>query len=469
MKNLSVISALFFLIVYVSILFINITVKKRYLNALNYLTLYLIIDVFLPAIYGGITGNFCIYSYFNIISEESIFLSVFIFGIAGFIFYMGYINISNKKIVISSVRDYGDNYEIRYNININWLYIIYIYALFLIIWKLYFEYSSCGSYQVFYKYKITRAYLQTLNYRNSLENLLGVLNESAMTLLMIVTSIMITNARKYGKNFLWGCFFPVLTFIIALTTLYRGTILSYALMLMLSFEYKMYDDLKQNDYFVQNIKVIFSKYKKIILKVAIFGVIGFVIYGAIRTNLSMQRWGNGGLSISKSITSMFKSTLGVSLIALARVIEYVNSGKSLFHGESITQMFLSFIPRSFYPNKPTQYGIITLSTAMGSPTTTMDAVTMAGEMIINFGYIGIILVSLFGFFFGKFDRLKYNERYKFMYCALINGIVTKTFWMSFTGLFATFKYFPIYIIATCLILSKNYIKKPIETNIRNGE
>ena len=195
---------------------------------------------------------------------------------------------------------------------------------------------------------------------------------------------------------------------------------------------------------------------------AIWGVAAFVVYGAIRTNLTSQRWGTGSLTFTESVVKMITNTIGTSLIALARCLNYIASGGKYFGGQTILEMFYSLVPRQLWPDKPTQYGIISITTQMGSPSSTMDAVSIPGELFVNFGIVGVILiVPIIGMIFRMLENLRLSERYKYLYAATISGFVTTSMWMSFSGFFPRIKYFPIYIVVVMVLLRKRYFPKEL--------
>lgn len=407
----------------------------------NIIALLAIIDMFFPAIMGYLSGEYYVYSYIKNFSNDEILDTVVLADLSLLFFLLGYETCPRFCIRRSYIRNNGSKYD--YTLREKWLYFFYFFAIFLILWQLFYEYKSLGSFAAFYDYKIKRVYLYTVEYTGPIAKLLSVLYESAFGILLSVTSIMVSNSKRYNKRS-WKLLFPMVSGLLCLTTLSRGTILSFFLCIVASLEYT-----GQFPYGAT------SKRTRERIKIySILGVIGFCIFGAYRTNLTNQLWNNTSMSFLESLSRMITNTLGVTLIAFARCIRYVADGGSLFGGTTYIQMFLAFIPRSIMPNKPTQYGVINLTKAMGSPATTMDAVSMPGELIMNFGFCGLILMFVWGMIICGMDRLKESERGKYFLAAKITSIATTAWWMSFTGFFAQVKYFPIYIIVLCLIIRR---------------
>ena len=418
------------------ILYVNIK-KNEYVSCLNLFSIFSIVDIFLPSILGAVTGKYQFFPYFRIRSSYTYFKATILFLIFIILFYFGW------KVRIR-VKTYKKTVAYSYKISELWLFVFYWTAVLIYFLNLYIEYRTCGSFELFYQYKITRAYLITIQYNSILERIVSVASEFSTTIMFITTSIGFVNANYLKKKKFWKYIAPLFSFFIVVSTLYRGTILNYACMILISIQFKYYN----------NKKIILSnKTKRTIKKLIGIAGICFVIYGGYRTMLNNKRW-EIDTSFIESVSQMLSNTLGTTLVACARCIDFLTVKKKIFWGKSIFEMFSFFVPRQLWKSKPTSYGIITLTTAMGSPSTTMDAISIPGELLLNFDIWGILLIPFIGYIFKKYEKLKEHNRFKYIYASTVCALVTTSMWMSFTGFFSQIKYFPIYMCVCVMILKK---------------
>lgn len=435
------------IIVCSSRLLINIFSRNQYVNYENIFLILLIVDVFFPGFIGAISGYYQKFPYFVIQNDSSYLLSVVIFVFGTILFALGFKladNITIKQLKPDPTQEFS--------ISEPMLLLSFLFAVGVMLANLFNEYLSIGSWELFYQYKIARVYLVTVEHTSIFAKLIGFASELTLIILFMTMSIGLVNGSKLRHSFFWEKVAPIVAFILTLTTMYRGTILQYGVVLVLSLQYKYNWKLAQ-------------KLRGQIIRLGIFFILAFVIYGTLRTSLNNSYWGEEQLGFVDSVFTMLTNTLGTSLIAGARCIEYLNAGNPLFWGESIIQMFYSFIPRSIWLDKPTQYGIITLTTAMGSPNTTMDAITIPGELLLNFDFLGLLLIVLVGCIFGLMEKMRESNRFRYLYIASLSPLVTTSMWMSFTGFFAQTKHFPIYVIVIALIFRKKKKLSELESDV----
>ncbi|HEL2734466.1 TPA: oligosaccharide repeat unit polymerase [Streptococcus suis] len=414
----------------------NVFNRNKYVNYENFFLILLIVDVFLPAFIGAITGIYQKFPYFTIQNESSYLIATIIFIIGTILFALGF-----KSADYISIKQLKPNPNQEYVISETFLLLSFLFVVAVMVINLLIEFISLGSWDLFYQYKISRIYLATIEHTTFFAKSIALASELTLIILFITMSVGLVNSERLKRPFFWGIVVPVLAFILTLTTMYRGTILQYGIVLILSLQYK---------YDWQLVK----KLRGRIVRIGLLFILAFVVYGAVRTSLNYSYWGEEKLGFIDSFVTMLTNTMGTSLIACARCVEYLNSGNSLFWGESIFQMFYSFIPKSIWADKPTQYGIITLTTAMDSPNTTMDAITMPGELLLNFDYWGLLLLIPIGLVFGLLEQMRLSNRFRYLYIASLSALVTTSMWMSFTGFFAQTKYFFIYAIVLVFIFRK---------------
>jgi hypothetical protein len=125
---------------------------------------------------------------------------------------------------------------------------------------------------------------------------------------------------------------------------------------------------------------------------------------------------------------------GEGLIGLSSIIAYFPGRQPYLGGKTIGDMLLLPIPRSIWREKPPWYGIAEVTRAMGEPTSTQSAVTIPGELYANFGPAGVLGTFGFGLLFGYVHRLRHGVRFRYLYAAVLLPLMFVTFWMATTGL-----------------------------------
>ncbi|WP_235420847.1 O-antigen polymerase [Jeotgalibacillus soli] len=400
----------------------------------------LLIDVFMPAILFEISGLPVYPAYYGYISEYDLLKSVFIFVVAAFFFTLGY---RTKVIRLFENKPYFKN---EYQLNYKLLYIFYLITVFNVILNGYIEIRNLGGFENYYDFKIKRVYLETMQSANIFEKIVFLISSKSSSLLILLNSLLFYNRFNYNKKILWGLVIPLITFLLILTGLHRGTILNFFISLIVVEIFRM-----QKTKHKLNFKIS-KKIKNRFVAFGLVSVIFFLTFGAIRGRLNSSVWGNE-ITFFESLLLQIQNNFGISLLALARVQNYFSSNENWLLGQTIFEMLYFFVPRPIFPEKPIQYGIISANTIMGSPSSTMDAITIPGEMIANFGLLGVVLVFAFGYFYKLLKHWTYNEQYIPVYATLITT-VTVTFWMSFTGLFSQMIYLPVYMVIIKILFKK---------------
>lgn len=412
--------------------------RSRYLTIVNIISVITIIDLYIPAIIGNISGRYFSLPYVSPLKDSEVLSAVILADFAYLLLLVAY-NFFNPKILRSS-------FYIKTHVNPQRIKLLFLFSVVVYFLDLYFTYKSFGSWLDFYTFKLTRAYAVTVEAQSNFARVVSILSETTYVIMLMMFSMMLSHRREFSKNyFRLSIIFIVL---VCLLSLSRGTILGFFISVVAVFEFDVYRN-----------GGLTCKVRKIIFKFAIIGVCAFLLFGGLRNTLQQSHFSGDKTSVMKSAIEAANNTFGNSLIALTRTVRYVESGKRLFGGQSYGEMFLSLVPRSIMPNKPKLYGVQTLTMAEGSPESTMDAITMPGELIINFGYFGILFMILWGAMFRLIDNFRYKKRMKYYLASAIFTISTTCSWMSFTGFFAQTKYILIYYIVLKFVTSakKKYI------------
>ena len=408
-------------------LFLWSNIKRgNYVSIINIVLIFTIIDLFIPAIIGNISGKYFSLPYVAPLTDSEVLVSVIFADISYFLLLFSY-----------SVYRPKHNSNIKnlcYIINVKKVNIIFLFAVAIYFFNLYYEYKSFGGWLDFYTYKLTRAYAVTVEAQSEFARFVSIMSETTYVIIIMMFGIMITNKDKFTKKEFTVYFIIIVS--ICLFSLSRGTIIGGFISIAAAYEYNA----------ITMQKKMSKELKQKLRRYAIIGVCSFLLFGGLRNTLQISHFDNEKTSIVDNMVEAANNTLGNSLIGLARTIRYVEAGNPLYYGQSYGEIFLSLIPRSIFPNKPQIYGVQTLSMAEDTPESTMDAITMPGEILMNFSYFGVFIMVLWGIIFKVLESFKYKFRLRYFLCASVFTISTTCCWMSFTGLFAQTKYLIIYYI-----------------------
>jgi hypothetical protein len=184
----------------------------------------------------------------------------------------------------------------------------------------------------------------------------------------------------------------------------------------------------------------------------ICGLISFVGYGVIRQkSYTVSVVQDETFEIIDAVKSnLLQFVRGDGLDGLTAILYHYDSKCVFLNGRTIIDSLLLPIPRLLWAEKPSWYGIDTITRAMGWPTTTQSAVTIAGEGYANFGPVGIGLALILGGVLGVMAHLRKVMPFMAIYCfVLLPGIFT-TMWMSTIGFINS--YFRVPILAVVVML-----------------
>jgi oligosaccharide repeat unit polymerase len=389
-----------------------------------------IVDIFLPAIVGNILGEYFSLPYEKPIKDEEALIAVIIAGISIFILSIGYFGTHPRKPRVN---------VFFYSINKKWLYFFFFSSVAVYFLNMYYDMKAAGGFAEYYTFKLTRAYLVKIEDKDAFASMLGLTSEFLSPFRLIALSIVLGNKDKFEPRI--RRFVVSLTILLYVFSLYRGSFINLFICIIAIYEYR--GTLGNNEQFVSKMK-----------KFAIVGVSVFFLYGGIRSTLQKSNREESDAGVVANMRSSMINSTGASLMAIVSSERYLKQSKPLFYGQSYYEMFLSLVPRSIMPNKPKIYGIETLNIAKGHPDTTMDAITMPGEAIMNFGYFGLIIMLFWGILFKLIDSFRYYPRMKYFLAATVFSIASTCNWMSFTGFFGQTKYILFLYILIVLVLQK---------------
>lgn len=412
----------------------SIKSSRKIITVISLINLIYIVDVCIPSIAVILDGKREIAYYMGSIEIESYYLAIIFHSIAIFLFWFFYFG-RNKGRNRREIIVISDTQMKKIEILLCLFELIYILGIFNDIYAL-------GGLEKFYDFKIARIYAGHISYSNTYRKLFSLIAQSLLTPQMILSSVYIVK----GKSIIKKIKYFIITFVFVILTLYRGTLLNYFFIIMI-----LYEDI--------GCKLQFEKKVKRMLSIGALAVVAFLAYGGIRWILTQEYWGSleNDIGFLQSVTTMIRKTLGNTLVGTARCIQFLNNGGNLFLGISIFELLYRFIPRAIWKSKPLLYGMQTISMHLGTPESTMDSLSLLGELIINFGFLGVLLIPIYGRLAYKFEQFRESEHLFLLYAAMLFPFCTTVMWMGNTGLMSHFLNMVLYYIFIRYIFSKKFI------------
>ena len=266
---------------------------------------------------------------------------------------------------------------------------------------------------------------------------------------VILTFILVYHARvRRNKNY-YTVFLVIIGYLPCLLTFQKGTQLNYFIGLYLV----LYLASIERRSIAGEKLLIPIRINLPVTLLGLAGVFAFTAYGALRNYSHDVAFGIAG-SRSVWLADLARFIRGEGLIGLTWIDQSYDSAANLLMGKTYFDMLLLPIPRVFYTNKPSWYGVSDITRGIGGPSTTQDAVTMPGEIIANFGIEALFLAILWGLLFGLIYRFRWSTRFKIVYAAIVFQVVSVSAWMSYTGFTNSMKNILIYIIIVNFIYRK---------------
>ena len=384
---------------------------KSFCNFLTIITVMFIFDVDLPYVFYLLTGKIKTLYYYPDFSTYLYFCSFFFLNTAFALFLLGFVFFVSKKTPKKLSFSFDDSSIKKIKRVVPVLVVFFLVGVLI-------DINAAGSFDFYYRYHLLRSVEVKLSYSNSLLSYYSEIASFMINPIILLCIIIIQNSRKFIDKLLS----IIVIIILMLTTFSRGYILKVACIYLIVYE---------------GSGVSFSKVKKRVLVFGIIAAIVFIGFTGIRSLMigdlfnDVDEYSN---FVFYSIEKLFVGTLGSSLVGMTRVIHYVFYEGSIMNGQSIFELSYRFIPRAIWEAKPLNYGVQTINALLGSPSSTMDAVSLAGEMIINFHLLGLLLMPVYGILVAKSELNRGGEYFKYCYAINIFGLATTTMWMGNTGM-----------------------------------
>lgn len=338
----------------------------------------------------------------------------------------------------------------RLRINVRLLYLglfvtggLYMLHLVLVV-------RTVGSLDVYLSDKFRERFLRPdeLLTGGFLDRLLFHLGPAMLTAFLVLVGIAFFLRHEYGHPILWGLVLPGVAWFLVSTTFYRGGQLHF--FLGLAFLEMCRLRLSPERQRHPRKPVLTTRTKALVAS----AVVLFVIYGAYRAYNTGFQWGNP-VSVSEAVTAQVgEFTRGHGLISLTLIRDYYPRAAEYLEGRTLRESLLLPVPRAVWPDKPEWYGTEGVTRDMGWSTTTQTPVTMPGELHANFGPKGLVLVALFGIFFGTFHRHRLHPTFFFVYAMTVPRGVLLAHWFSSTGVMTWLTSLPVALVVAYLVLGR---------------
>ena len=425
------------IIVILSLLF-NYSKNGDVFNPWVVMTALSLLDVYIPAILRLSSEELNFYPSWMVHLDQNDLIYGMLAYFFGWVFFsLGYFTFKKVKMPQSTYYRIINLTRVKFLLSISLvIFLVYIY----------FTLNFFGGVSNYLMVSLSERFNSTIQLPGYL-SILGQLKIVAMSLIFI-SSTLIFNSNTIKDNYPKARFLLILVCIaVASTTLFRGTILNFFLGFGAITVYIL-EKKGKNNVAIKS----FSK-KIVITSVSLFIVVGAARSLYIATNVSEEE--SAAFSIVREVN---KNLTGSSLIGVSSIVKYYGEdSERLFFGKTIIDMLLMPVPRAIYPSKPEWYGIDDITRRMGWPESTQSATSTQGELIANFGYIGLIFMSVFGALFGTFYKWsKANIVNASIYSFIVVPAILTTFWMSTTGLINALKFLPFVYIILLLISSRWY-------------
>ena len=178
----------------------------------------------------------------------------------------------------------------------------------------------------------------------------------------------------------------------------------------------------------------FSKRMIFISFVGIIVGVGALTY--LQSLLYVLTWNWEEQGASYALKGIFKTA--VTFDALWGICSTFPDKVPYLKGATFVDMMTAFVPRLFWEAKKEIYGTNEITMLMGLPTHFMQSVSMPGELLANFGILGIAGMFLYGILFRAIDIKKSRDAgWTMAYSVFLSARWLAIFWMGFTGLCST--------------------------------
>jgi oligosaccharide repeat unit polymerase len=196
-------------------------------------------------------------------------------------------------------------------------------------------------------------------------------------------------------------------------------------------------------------KLSHQRLKKVIFRVGIAFIFIIILFSHLQSKVSTSVAEHGGISLSsltiegesQYITKFLNDTVNLvsrdTFAAIWGIINYYSENNTKLNGQTFMDMMVSIIPRRIWSDKKMVYGADEITFHMNLPLTTHTTIGIHGELFANFGYIGAMLMLLYGWIFGYIDKNKRENEVTLLVFATYLGIARALvhFDFGFTALF----------------------------------
>lgn len=273
--------------------------------------------------------------------------------------------------------------------------------------------------------------------RTFIETLILTGSMSARDLILMLTAVLFATRRK-GDHWIWIVL--LLGLMVSLSTFYRGTIFVYLLMLAAGEQQrlqKLYSDTKRaNGGFLASARAAARARNALVQRPAFLvslAFVGLTAVGAVRTFLAGPLWGATVTARESLRAELDRLIEGPGLYGLMAIMEHFPRDQDFMGGLTIFHQLARWVPRAIWTSKPQAYGASEIHSALGYPESTLSAITIPGEFYANFGLVGVVLMLVVGFFFGRLNFYRHDAVWQYFYATAGMSLVISVGWFSVTG------------------------------------
>lgn len=429
--NLLIFYSVFFVFIILSVILFLLITNKKY-SIFNIIIIYLglsLVDTFVPTILWSIYGNENLAPWLKPFSPTELAWGILfysLFYIIMFSIMLIFAQTRNSHFVNSFKKA---DHHIKNKID---TFLIITGSIFLI--SLIYEINQYGGVGEWLFNKFTLRFDPTPRGRSLLE--IFLITVPWRTLFNALVFLAFLYRHKFKRPKLYGLVLPLIGIIFAFTTSFRGSILIFLLGLFFMENIRIFIH-KEEKY-----KSLFGIGKETLNKpkyyiFAFFIVSAFLSYGALRA-----AYVDTALGRDQDESSVVYDVLnqGAGIQGISGVMRRYGEDLDFMMGKTYFDMLLLPIPRVIYTSKPEWYGIDDITTGMGWPPSTQNAVTMSGEAYANFGWIGLLVAVIYGLGFGLFLRFinRKGGIYTVLYASVLIQVIFVSNWMAFTGIMNQF-------------------------------
>lgn len=404
--------------------------KNRFgpFHPLVLLFLLALVDVFVPAILWAAFGIRNPYLWAKPLSYEDVTIGVAYYSVGYLLLFCGFVACTNP--------DWSWEQKTVWKIKRNMFWFLAACLLALSLLELWSQISDYGSVEKWFWYKLRVRWEGKLREQPWPSIWAQVLSYiPCRPLFNLVVLVGFFHRYEMRKPVVLGLFLPLTAVALAMTTFYRGSIL----VLMVGFAFVEFMRLRPQGFYSHGQHVRRGAGRLRVIHFVLAGVLLFVVYGAVRRYFGAMAW-HAKADQAEAVYVYRFWAHGSGLFGVSSIIRDYREEVPLLGGKTYIDTLLLPVPRFIYTSKPEWYGISDITRAMGWPKSTQSAVTIPGEAFANFGWLGVLLPSLFGVLLAQFYILCSRSKayLLFLYPGVILYMLVITNWMSSSGIMSQF-------------------------------